>query len=87
VVADAFGGITVAPVPFRDRLTVTFGAPMTRSAEVTLIDASGRLLFRQGFGAGGQRFTVEAQDLPAGVSLLQVDDGVKRVVKRVVRLP
>jgi len=31
---------------------------------------------RQGFGASGQRFAVDAGDLSASAWLLQVDDGV-----------
>jgi hypothetical protein len=83
-----FVGARPNPVTNDEWIEVEFSLPVAGPAHLTLVDLSGRTVFEEDFPdarAGEQRFFIrDLADLPAGVYLVHVRQGGRRVSGKVV---
>ena len=81
-------GMEVRPNPATDVVTLTFGEAAPGPVQVLLFSADGRLVSQQNTEniQAGQMFTLDVQQLPAGMYVLRVESSkgssVTKVTKR-----
>lgn len=80
--------LSIAPNPFSGSTTVTYALENEQLVSAQLLDVTGRLMAspisQQRQVAGEHRFTLDANNLPAGLYFLALQTGVKRQTQRVV---
>lgn len=80
--------LSIAPNPFSGSTTVTYTLENEQLVSAQLLDMTGRLMAspisQQMQVAGDQQFTLEANNLPAGLYFLVIQTGAKRQTQRVV---
>ncbi|MBL0127418.1 MAG: T9SS type A sorting domain-containing protein [Flavobacteriales bacterium] len=81
---DALSGVQIYPNPATTRITLSFNA-MTGPAEVTITDASGKVVARQRFSEVTRRIIdFNSSDLQDGLYMISVAQAGKRTTQRVV---
>lgn len=84
-VADPFG-LSVFPNPADDQVELTFATAPTRTMDVDLLDAAGRILQQHRLAPAAIRHTLHVADLSAGTYLVRVTDGeAQRVLPLMVQ--
>jgi hypothetical protein len=78
--------IMIWPQPFTDRFSMRLAEPSDRTTQLIFRDATGREIKRSTMQAGQEMMEVDAQDLPQGVSILEIHSGSDRSVHRLVRV-
>lgn len=80
--------LSIAPNPFSGSTTVTYTLENEQLVSSQLLDVTGRLMAspisRQTQVAGEHRFTLDANNLPAGLYFLALQTGAKRQTQRIV---
>lgn len=80
--------LSIAPNPFSGSTTVTYSLENEQLVSAQLLDMTGRLMAspisRQTQLAGEHRFTLDANNVPAGLYFLVLQTGAKRQTQRVV---
>lgn len=90
--SDEVALVLAGPNPVRDRIVLELILPDTRSARLTLIDVSGKVITSRitaGLPSGRQRFTVDAVDqegrrLSSGVYYLKLESAGAREVRKLI---
>lgn len=84
-VADPFG-LSVFPNPADAQVELTFATAPTRTMEVDLLDAAGRILQQHRLAPAATRSTLHVADLRAGTYLVRLSDGeAQRVLPLMVQ--
>lgn len=76
------------PNPFNDRFVLDVRLPENAPVQVTIYDVTGRMVNQSTvpLGAGAHRMTISAQDLSAGIYMVNVAAGVHRQLFKVAHL-
>lgn len=76
--------ISVRPNPCRTRATLSFSRPLARSAQVTLVDVAGRVLFAVPAQAGARSLDLDLRKTPSGIYFVRAGAGpaARLVVQR-----
>ena len=86
--APSAKALSIAPNPFSGSTTVTYTLENEQLVSAQLLDMTGRLMAspisRQIQVAGEHRFTLDANNLPAGLYFLVLQAGPKRQTQRVI---
>ncbi|MGY2133617.1 RICIN domain-containing protein [Hymenobacter sp. HD11105] len=84
--APAGSRLELYPNPAQDQVTVSSSFAQAREVEVTILTAQGKKAasYRHQVPAGSAQFSVPTCALPAGMYLLQVQDGTQRQTQRLV---
>jgi hypothetical protein len=77
-----------APNPFRGRTTIAYRIAGAVPAELTVFDASGRVVRRSSLGgvAGDARLVFDSEGLPAGSYLYRISAGARSVTRKMTVL-
>jgi hypothetical protein len=78
--------VRCAPNPFNDRFTVSFVGGRTGTVRIAFFDVSGRRLAEARLAAGAERAVFRADNWPAGVILMRVQDPTRTLTLKVVHL-
>ncbi|MDX2248169.1 MAG: M43 family zinc metalloprotease [Bacteroidia bacterium] len=78
------GNLTLTPNPAKDKVTLTYEALKGGETQVSLIDISGRELFRESFNAliGVNHFPISLTSLAAGIYFVRLRQETGEVVKK-----
>ncbi|MEO0340030.1 MAG: T9SS type A sorting domain-containing protein [Bacteroidota bacterium] len=78
----------VYPNPVRDQLQIQLDARLSldTSKELTLYDAYGRLLLRQGIPRLQEQVVLDVSGVPVGLLYLQIDNGPYQFTKKIMKL-
>jgi plastocyanin len=77
-------GYVVYPNPVEDNLTVVFEQPLKEATTMKIYDVEGRICFVKTLQPSTSRFTLQVNDLEAGVFLLEMADSINSGSKRIV---
>ncbi|MDX2247123.1 MAG: T9SS type A sorting domain-containing protein [Bacteroidia bacterium] len=85
--SDGLELLGIMPVPFKDELTLNFHTEYSGRLQIQLIDLTGRVFYTQSkeLRAGVHNHTFSTDEIAAGIYLVKIQQGVKTVVKRVVK--
>lgn len=70
-------GLSMFPVPARDRLTLRWSTPLATAAELTLVDLQGRQVKQTSVSPGQAQYQWNVATISAGLYLLRVNQGGK----------
>lgn len=77
--------LSIYPNPSNGTFTLQSDSLMGDKAQVTVFDLRGRAIYERTFGINGTlRETISLQDAQAGMYLLQMTDGQRRITKRIL---
>jgi PKD repeat protein len=84
VAAQVSLGLELAPNPSHDQVRVVATLPLGKGAQITLIDALGKVVHQQAYQASTDSEYVNTAALPAGVYQVVLQQGTTRLLRRLV---
>jgi len=82
-IALSSDSLMLYPNPVVDQLTIKLNGAFANTASLSLYDVVGRLVSRTTIQSGEN--TLPFNDMPAGVYILQISNGAKRITRRIVK--
>lgn len=78
-------GVTISPNPARETLQVDWSLPKKQDGMLRVFDLQGQLMSQRAIAHGSGRYNLPIRDLPAGLYVIQMEQGGKTETLRFVK--